>query len=633
MILLKKKWILAVLGVLFAGILVYSWLGGRYVMPSGYRGAATVWQEMGFVPAESADGSEYYPYDVVVWGSDPEGIAAALSAARNGLNTLLIDRRDRVGGLFTLGQLNKIDMNYGPKKLVGRQPITRGIFEEFQVKVGGTVFDIADAQRVFDQMLAAEPLLTVQLGFTLAGVAVDDGRVSALEVSKNGEPQTIYGRIVIDASQDADLAYLAGAPFTEGFEDIGMPGRYQASTLVFALDGVNWPRVMWENLVVDRRRTSAATLRAAWGYDQHVRQYASENGQIAFRGFNMVRQKNGWVYINGLLIYGVDTHDAQARAAAKVEAEREAYRFIEFVRENLPGFGNAKIVSFAPELYVRESRHMKALYRLTIDDVLENRDQWDRIGFGSYPVDIQAVSKNQPGYVVGEPQMYAVPFRSLVPPNVTNLLVVGRSAGYDSLAHGSARVVPVGMTGGQAAGVAAAYSLASGHSFISIANDRDAIAFIQEILSAQGAFVEPSQLEPPAVTEDQSYPVLRGLRSLGLVAGGYGDDYGLDSPLTNQAFLNLLFHGSDRVLHLAGAEEQAAKMYFVTAPENGSVTVENAEGLILEFFRYNPHLKQVLENSALATLEQKSGDHSFGEIPRRVLYDAVWSYLEDLRGF
>ena len=97
MILFKRKWILAVFGVLFAGILIYSWLGRRYVMPSGYRGAPALWQEMGFVPAESADGSERYPYDVVVWGSDPEGIAAALSAARNGLNTLLIDRRDRVG--------------------------------------------------------------------------------------------------------------------------------------------------------------------------------------------------------------------------------------------------------------------------------------------------------------------------------------------------------------------------------------------------------------------------------------------------------------------------------------------------------------------------------------------------------
>lgn len=275
---------------------------------------------------------------------------------------------------------------------------------------------------------------------------------------------------------------------------------------------------------------------------------------------------------------------------------------------------------------------MEALYRLSIDDVLENRDQWDRIGFGSYPVDIQAVSKNQPGYVVGEPKMYAVPFRSLVPPNMTNLLVVGRSAGYDSLAHGSARVVPVGMTGGQAAGVASAYSLATGISFTDISNDREAMTLIQNVLSGQGAFIEPSQLEPPSVTEDESYPVLRGLRSLGLVAGGYGDDYGLDSPLTNQAFLNLLFHGSERQLHLAGAEELAAKMYFVTAPESGNVTGENVEKLILEFFRYNPHLKQVMENSELATLRKKAEDLSFGEIPRRVLYEAVWSYLEDLRG-
>ncbi len=624
---LKTKLMIATLVLLIAGIFISSAAGARYVMPAGYSEASELWRDLGYVPAGSADGSEGSPYDVIVWGSDPEGIAAALSAARNGLNTLLIDRREQVGGLFTLGQLSKIDMNYNSDNVAARQLVTRGIFEEFLKKVGGTVFDIPDAQRVFDDMLAAEPLLTVRLGLKLDKAELENGRLVALGVSKNGEHETFFGRVFIDASQDAELAILAGVPFTEGFEDIGMPGRFQASTLVFALEGVNWPRVMWENIVVDKRRSSAATFRAGWGYDQHVKSYVPENERIAFRGFNMVRQKDGLVFINGLLIYGVDPYDKSARSEAKAEAQKEAYRFVEFVRENLPGFAKANIASFASELYVRESRHMQALYRLTIDDVLENRDQWDRIGYGSYPVDIQAVSKNQPGYVVGAPEMYAVPFRSLVPPNLANLLVVGRSAGYDSLAHGSARVVPVGMTGGQAAGVAAAYSLATDNDFITIAGDRAAIEFIQEVLSSQGAFVGPGRTELPAVAVDEGYSVLCRLRSLGLVAGGYGNEYYLDSPLGNQAFLNLLFHGSSRVLHLAGAEEQAAKMYFVTSPESGSVTGENVEKLVREFIRYNVHLTEAVEKSALNNLNLSDGD-----ISRRVLYEAVWSYLDDLRG-
>ena len=402
------------------------------------------------------------------------------------------------------------------------------------------------------------------------------------------------------------------------------------STLVFSLEGVNWYRVMWENLVVDRRRSSAATFRAAWGYDQFIRPYVAEDPQVAFRGFNMVRGDGGRVYINGLWLYGVDPYDLESRRNAKEAAKREVGRFVVFVRENLPGFERAAVAGFADELYIRESRHMQALYRLSLDDVLENRDQWDRIGFGSYPVDIQAVSKTQPGYVVGVPLMYAVPFRSLVPPNLDNLLVVGRSAGYDSLAHGSARVVPVGMVGGQAAGVAAAYSVATGMGFREIAASSDAIGIIQDVLGSQGAFVEPSMAQPPALVEDESYPVLRALRSLGIVAGGYGNDYALDAPLSTQAYLNLLFHGTSRILRLTGQQDLADKMYFVTASVDGLLSGENVELITEEFFRYNPHvLKLLTEGDSLETLQAFAGYGDTG-IPRKELYAFVWRYLENI---
>lgn len=626
----RKTIALLAAGLIFTAIFGRLWLGGRYVMPAGYSRAADVWREMGLAPAEErvADGSRENPYDVVVWGSDPEGIAAALAAARNGLHTLLVDRRERVGGLFTLGQLNKIDMNYGVRKGFGRQPLTRGIFEEFQKKVGGTVFDIEPAQQVLEEMLAAEPLLTVLLDMELTAPRVEGEAVTALTVSGPAGERDIYGRVFIDASQDADLAFAAGAPFSEGFEDIGMPGKYQVSTLMFALDGVNWPRVMWETIVKDRRRSSAATLRAAWGYDQYVKAYVPENPQVAFRGFNMVRGNGGRVYINGLWIYGVNPYDRASHETAKEAAKQEAYRFAGFVRENLPGFAKAEIAGFADELYIRESRHLQALYRLSIDDVLENRDHWDRIGYGSYPVDIQAVDKSQPGYVVGEPEMYAIPFRSLVPPNFTNLLVVGRSAGYDSLAHGSARVVPVGMVGGQAAGVAAAYAVATGAGFREIAAAPEAISVIQDVLRSQGAYVEPSTAQAPAVVEDPDYPALHALRRLGLVAGGYGNDYALDEPLSTQAYLNLLYHGLARSLRLTGQNAAAERLYFVTAPQGGIVTGGNAALLTEEFLKYNPHVRDVVEQADAATFLLRVSESGEAGVPRRVLYAFVRELLE-----
>jgi hypothetical protein len=530
-----------------------------------------------------------------------------------------------VGGLFTLGQLNLIDMNYNGGRRLGRQLLTRGIFEEFLVKVGSSAFDIERARQVFEEMLAGEELLTVRLGQELEGPVANGDSIAALSLKDGGREYRVWGRVFVDASQDADLAYLAGVPFTYGYEDIGLPGRYMVSTLVFSLEGVSWPRVMWENLVVDRRRSSAATFRTAWGYDQYIRRYRPENERIGFRGFNMVRQSDGRVFINGLLIYDLNPVDRGARKAAAREAEEEINRFVEFARENLPGFGRARVAGVAPELYVRQSRHMEALYRLSIDDVLGNRDFWDGIGYGSYPVDIQAMDKNLAGVIIGVPERYAVPFRSLVPPNAANLLVVGRSAGYDSLAHGSARVVPVGMVGGQAAGVAAAYALAEGVTFPEIARDEEAIAFIREMLSGQGALVEL-----PAVPESERpeyYEAVVALRRLGLLTAGYDNEYRLEEPLPVQNYLNLLFHGTYRRLNLEGHGDLAGRIYYVMADREGDVDGDNLAELNALFYRYNRHLEAVLPPEAMAGIwrQRVEGD---GAVSRGVLYDGIAEYLE-----
>lgn len=628
----NRKRVIVVLALLLAVSClagIYHLQKKRYVMPAGYDGAAEYWQEKGFLPGGEADGSRQKPYDLVVWGSDPEGITAAVAAARNGLQVLLADYRSRVGGLFTLGQLNKIDMNFDKGNYAARRMVTAGIFEEFLKKVGSSAFDIDRAQEVFEQMLAAEDSLTLLLEHELLGVENSGEQVTAIRLKNNGESKTIYGRVFIDASQDGDLAYMAGVPFSDGFEQVGLPGRFQACTLVFSLKGVNWPRVMWENTVVDRRRSSAATLRAAWGYDQYAARYVPQNSDICFRGFNMVRSPDGTVHVNGLLIYGVNTYDHEERKKAIEAAKEEAGHFIRFVRENYPGFKDAEIAGFAEELYIRESRHMLALYQLTIHDVLENRDHWDRIGYGSYPVDIQAIDQNLPGIVLGVPSKYAIPFRSLVPPNFDNLLVVGRSSGYDPLAHGSARVVPVGMTGAQAAAVASAYKLATGKGFREIAASPSAVEEIRSVLASQGAFVEPSREEPPEVVKHPSFPAVRKLISLALVLGGYNNDYQLNASLPSQNFLNLLFHGSYRTLNLAQRGDLAEKMYYVTAESNEEVGKQNIAGLVEQFYRFNPHMEEVVPRDvARGIFDDIPALNQWTVFPRYRLYEALAEYLD-----
>lgn len=95
-------------------------------------------------------------------------------------------------------------------------------------------------------------------------------------------------------------------------------------------------------------------------------------------------------------------------------------------------------------------------------DLMENRDHWDAIAYGSYEVDIQSLDVNNKGSILMVPKQYGVPFRSLVPLNVDGLLVVGRAASFDALPHGSARVIPLGMATGEAAGAAVKLAMERG---------------------------------------------------------------------------------------------------------------------------------------------------------------------------
>ena len=202
------------------------------------------------------------------------------------------------------------------------------------------------------------------------------------------------------------------------------------------------------------------------------------------------------------------------------------------MRENFVGFADAALVDTAEQLYVRESRHIAGEYQLTLDDVLENRWFDDTIAIGSYPVDVPPNARQLRGIILGNPDRYGVPFRCLVPQRIDGLLVVGRSASYTSLAAGSARVIPLGMAEGDAAGVAAAYVKEHGQSFREISQDGTAIAAIQQTLKAQGAYLEPWEPIQETVEQHWAYKGVKTLRSLGLVYGEYQNDYRLDEPIT-----------------------------------------------------------------------------------------------------
>lgn len=542
-------------------------------------------------------------YDVIVVGGEPEGIAAALSAGRNGLKTLLIEDDAALGGLMTLGQLNFLDMNHGPKG----ELLTRGIFDEFYQDLDNA-FDTEEAKEYFLKKIEKERNITLLLNTTLISPIMEGQKIIGVKVRENDQEKEILGLRLIDSTTDADLAAKAGVPYTIGGEDYGEEGLLMGVTLVFEVSGVNWDRVVQYLKHEDDDPHSGAGQVAAWGYGKEAMEYKPRDPQMRYRGPNIARQKNGNVLINALLIFGVDGLDPQSKAQGIARGKQEIPHIIEFMKKKFPGFENAAFASTAQQLYVRETRHIIGEYRLTITDVLENRDHWDRIGHGSYPVDVQPTSPGNYGNIIGKPDIYSIPFRSLVPLKVENLLVVGRSASYDSLPHGSARVIPVGMVTGEAAGVASVYSIKNGTSYREMTQSKEAIEWLQDILKNQGGYLVEYTPPRPEIMDHWAYPSVKIMRELGLIEGGYTNDYRLDRPATKWSIQNKI----NKVIRVAHEKNPGIGLFKVEVPEEitkKDLVIAAAEGLTGKKLPFDD-AKLLLEEKKILTpeLEQRISD-------------------------
>jgi hypothetical protein len=224
---------------------------------------------------------------------------------------------------------------------------------------------------------------------------------------------------------------------------------------------------------------------------------------------------------------------------------------------------------------------------------MENRDQWDRIAFGSYSVDIQRISPTDSGAVMSHPDKYAIPFRSIVPQQVDGLLVVGRSASFDTLPHGSARVIPVGMATGEAAGAAAKLVKEKGVTFRQLSGSKDQIAELQTMLNKQGMDLKAYQIKPKFYMQQKAYEGLKTMVSMGLVVGGY-DNKGFDTePVSNpQRMVNLML-GVKKIHKLTG--DPTSALVSVTDPAKSALTTDQAALTIAKAVGLNPAAGQAIQ--------------------------------------
>jgi hypothetical protein len=344
--------------------------------------------------------------------------------------------------------------------------------------------------------IANEPGVSVALHTQPVRVLREGDHVVRVEFNdlRWRRPIIVTPRHVIDATDDGDVAALAGAPFA-----IGRPGKVpgerwtQAATLIVRLGPVNW-----EMMVADIRARLLDGAepfgwgnagKSTWAYADEAARFVPKNQRTFLYPLNLALQDDGSVLLNALNIAGVDGLRPASVAEGRAIAIAELPGLVAHLRDSVPGFLHTTVLDYAPAMYIRETRHLSGLYTLTADDILTERFFDDRIAVASYPIDIHPYVR---GWVNPFPRMpitYTIPYRSIITATPKNLLVASRSFSATSEAHGSARVVPTVMALGQAAGVAAALAIQHGWTLQEIAGDPARLRALHGALIAQDAYL------------------------------------------------------------------------------------------------------------------------------------------------
>lgn len=194
----------------------------------------------------------------------------------------------------------------------------------------------------------------------------------------------------------------------------------------------------------------------AWERSDIIKDYVPRGKDIIALSINFGRQQDGSIVLNTINILDVNGLKAASRQHARDEALAELPFFIKYLQKKMPGFQNAKLQTAAPELYIRETRHIHGLYTLQVGDITGQKLFPDRVGMASYPLDLHPYAHNEANPFGPRRYLYTLPLRALIPKQVDGVFVASRSLSATYSAAGSCRVIPITVSAGEAAGAAAA---------------------------------------------------------------------------------------------------------------------------------------------------------------------------------
>ena len=434
--------------------------------------------------------------DVLVVGSGPGGLAAALAAARAGARTALIDRNGCFGGNLTQVGVEGfawyrhehtvdcegigIEFESRAKAMGAAMPEPQSLSHALDAEMFKWVADVLVEEAGVRPLLHRLGVAPIMEGSAICGVITE---------SKAGR-EAILAKRVIDATGDADIATRAGAPVRKTPKE-----KMLAVSVMFSMSGVNKRRFI-DAVKADPQTYADWSGNQEWDYETTGKEdkmfspflrkpfkKALEAGIIpaslhTIAGtWGSVTDQGDLTYLNLVHIPELDGTDPNDLTIGEIRGRREAIYAVEALRKFMPGCEAAKLRNFGMTLGVRDTRKIDAVYNLTGTDVREQARFDDAIGIFPEFID---------GYGIlilpTTGRYWHVPYRALVPRRVGNLLVAGRCIGGDTVSHASARNMMCCAVSGQGAGVAAAVSLQRNEPL-----DAVNIGAVQQELTRQGA--------------------------------------------------------------------------------------------------------------------------------------------------
>ncbi|MBP5234146.1 MAG: FAD-dependent oxidoreductase, partial [Planctomycetes bacterium] len=402
---------------------------------------------------------------------------AALAAAREGAKTLLLEHFGSVGGVAVTGMMSHwTGESEGP------------IYEEIlrrchELQYGDEDPDPkADWKRIHHEKyklvlldMLEEAGVTLQLHTTVSGAIMEGKRVVGVVTESKSGREAVYGKVIIDATGDGDVAFKAGAEF-----ELGREGDHQMQpvTVMFKLAGVDWERAIFPPSFETTVQVPAGEIQALGR--EHLPAPAGHT--LLYKG-----TVPGQVVVNMTNQIGIDGTNVRDLTKAEIACRRQIPLIVKFLRQYAPGYEKCYVIGSAEMVGVRETRHFVGMHTITPEEIVEAKKPADWIAtrchfnFDIHSLSGAGLDKNGEQHHFKSNGKYYVPYGACLPKTIDGLLLSGRNISGTHKAHSNFRAMPVCANVGQGVGTAAAIAARKNV----LPRDLD-VREVQEALKKQG---------------------------------------------------------------------------------------------------------------------------------------------------